>query len=210
MINKLTKFMVLCMAIGFYRWVEACECPRPNGPVIEYAMADAVFFGTVTEAGDGKTTKLVVTEALKGSIDKNIEIAPGVCGYIFEPSKKYLVYAKYHDKQWTASLCGRTRLASAAKEELKRIPRDKKSCESWGGHWGRYGASQSGECNLYTSDAGTSCTDHAQCQTVCVAQDDIKEGTQTSGKCFDRTIIRGRCLNFGKDGKAAGIRCNDT
>lgn len=89
-------------------------------------------------------------------------------------------------------------------EQLLRMKKDEEACLKKGGTWGRLGLSLKEECNLPTSDGGKKCTDSSECDGSCIGE---REGV-TSGKCSDRTIVKG-CYPFVENGKASGILCAD-
>src|SRR5258706_16157390 len=91
----------------------------------------------------------------------------------------------------------------------RATPPDKAACEALGGKWGRFGLVERDDCDLRSDDAGTECTDSIQCLSGCVADAKIPAGTETKGHCFERTIMRGHCENFVREGRAGGVRCVD-
>lgn len=88
-------------------------------------------------------------------------------------------------------------------------PQDQASCEAQGGRWGRFGLMEKEQCNLATSDAGKKCSDHNDCESDCVTEDSVPAGTEVTGKCYEWTVMLGRCLNGVKNGKAQGVICVD-
>ena len=88
-------------------------------------------------------------------------------------------------------------------------PDSKVRCEEQGGSWGQLGLFQEEVCNLPTSDAGQPCKTHSECEGSCITEDSVKAGTSVTGRCYKRSIARGVCLNFVKDGIAGGHLCVD-
>lgn len=208
--KKAAIFFFSVIVLGAQQLGEACECPPIPGPVIAFSKADVVFAGTATEIDETGGTKLEVNEVLKGKLEGEVTYTPSdSCSYIFAADKKYLVYAKMVNGKLTVDLCGSTKVYDEAEDELDQIPRDMKSCKALGGNWGRYGMAGTEECNLYSWDAGKPCTNHSDCASVCYTGEKTTKGTSVTGKCFERTISRGYCLNYVVDGKATGVVCAD-
>lgn len=101
-------------------------------------------------------------------------------------------------------------------KEKFTIPKDKESCESLNGKWGRIGFELLEEvCNLSTLDAGKECTSSNQCEGSCIAElseEDRNEAIDgvvyTKGKCTEWRLVDG-CHPFIEDGKVKGILCVD-
>ncbi len=88
-------------------------------------------------------------------------------------------------------------------------PASRAECEAAGGVWARFGLLVTELCSLPTADAGMPCSDHGDCQSVCVVDDSVPAGTKTSGHCYARTVVLGSCLNYVKAGVAQGTLCVD-
>lgn len=73
----------------------------------------------------GMVAKLVVLRDWKGSPGKTVEIRTGYgggdCGFPFDVTKAYVVYAYYAGGYYFTGICGRTTLASSAKEEIAEL-----------------------------------------------------------------------------------------
>lgn len=98
---------------------------------------------------------------------------------------------------WSASACATDAVV------------DKNSCESLGGQWGRFGLVQAEQCSLPTQDAGAECSDLSDCESVCITDVATSRGTTVTGRCFDRSITLGNCLNLVLKGVAQGEICED-
>lgn len=87
--------------------------------------------------------------------------------------------------------------------------RDQVSCERSGGAWGRFGLMEVDQCNLPTTDANKVCNDSSECEGVCYTDAPAPKGTKTNGRCYNKTITLGTCLNLVHDGVAQGQVCED-
>jgi len=56
-------------------------------------------------------------------------------------------------------------------------------CASVNGSWGAIGENSEPRCVVPTTDGGTSCTDHAQCQGLCLADWNVGIREITAGQC---------------------------
>lgn len=119
----------------------ACKCVLPGSPTEEIEKFDAVFAGTVflvqhSYDPEGKTVALEdrstigfeVSAVWKGAIHETTYITTppigGACGYTFVEGEEYIVYASdshYGDDSYTASICSRTALLSAAQADLDAL-----------------------------------------------------------------------------------------
>ncbi len=121
--------------------VYACKCAEPGPPTEELANFDAVFVGkvlvvqhsydlegkTVTPE-DRSTIGFEVSTVWKGAVHEVMYITTpptgGSCGYTFVEGEEYFVYASdsnYGDDSYTASICSRTALLSAAQADLDAL-----------------------------------------------------------------------------------------
>lgn len=122
---------------------EACSCPPSGPPCQEVWESPLVFVGTVIdvdqppESYSPRRVRLRITEAFRGSEEGEIELhlrgsGSASCDPPFKMGEAWLVYA---DNQWeggpgwTTSTCSRTRLLSAAAEDLGylRLPDSQKT-----------------------------------------------------------------------------------
>ena len=125
----------------FTEQVYACSCAEPGPPMEELAKFDAVFVGkvfvvqhsydpegkTVTPE-DHSTIGFEVSTVWKGVVHVVTYITTpptgGSCGYTFVEGEEYIVYASdshYDDDSYTASICSRTALLSAAQADLDAL-----------------------------------------------------------------------------------------
>lgn len=56
-------------------------------------------------------------------------------------------------------------------------------CGQRGGQWTQLGRAQVKQCLLQTGDAGKACTDNAQCEGLCLAQEGSIDGAKAGGTC---------------------------
>ena len=78
-------------------------------------------------------------------------------------------------------------------------PPEGAACEARGGVWRPFGLAGSWRCNMPTRDAGRSCRDSDECQSVCVAP----------GRCHGWTVTLGSCLAHVEDGVVQPELCAD-
>lgn len=71
--------------------------------------------------------------------------------------------------------------------------------------WGGIGCQM--VCALFTRDAGTPCTDAAQCKGSCLAPGKVPRGTRTTGACSKTTVTMSG--NFVRKGVAGGDLIRD-
>ncbi len=77
-------------------------------------------------------------------------------------------------------------------------------CDAAGGSWGPVGLSPEPRCNLPTTDAGTPCTCHGQCQGVCVGEMGGGLGCAgIQGYCSEFMMVVGCRCYFDADGAEA-------
>nr|CAS02912.1 putative integron gene cassette protein [uncultured bacterium] len=81
-------------------------------------------------------------------------------------------------------------------------------CREIGGHWFH---SRSGEdfCDVPATDAGRVCRDSSECESRCVASNDIEPNTKVVGHCDQWHFSVGRCVNRVVRGRATGGMCVD-
>ena len=121
--------------------VYACKCAEPGPPLEEIGKFDAVFAGKVISVehsydpegktvtpDDRSTIAFEVSTVWKGVIHETTYITTpptgGSCGYTFVEGEEYIVYASdshYGDDSYTASICSRTALLSAAQTDLDAL-----------------------------------------------------------------------------------------
>lgn len=119
----------------------ACSCVEPGPPTEELAKFDAVFVGRVFSVQhsydpEGKTVTpedrttigFEVSTVWKGAVHETMYITTpptgGSCGYTFVAGEEYIVYAfesHYGDDSYTASICSRTALLSAAQADIDAL-----------------------------------------------------------------------------------------
>lgn len=119
----------------------ACSCIMPGSPTEELEKFDAVFVGRVftvkhsysleakmVNREDRSTIGFDVSTVWKGVIHETTYITTpptgGSCGYTFIEGEEYIVYASnshYGDDSYTASICSRTALLSAAQADLEAL-----------------------------------------------------------------------------------------
>ena len=121
--------------------VYACKCAEPGPPMEELGKFDAVYVGKVflvqhsydpeaksVTPEDRSTIGFEVSAVWKGSVHETTYITTpptgGSCGYTFVEGEEYIVYASaspYGDDSYTASICSRTALLSAAQADLDAL-----------------------------------------------------------------------------------------
>lgn len=107
--------------------VLACSCVMPGTPNEALKEATAVFSGMVTDidrnlTGYGYKVRFDVEKIWKGIFDKTVAVSTGIgggdCGYAFKEGERYFVYAFGDVSSLAANICSRTRLLSAAGDDL--------------------------------------------------------------------------------------------
>lgn len=81
-------------------------------------------------------------------------------------------------------------------------------CHSVNGSWVVVGESTAPRCIVPTSDGGALCTDHAQCQGLCLAGAEIELGHPTTGQCAT-TYYEMECHTWVFSGRAERYVCLD-
>lgn len=119
----------------------ACSCVQPGSPTEELGKFDAVFTGTVflvqhsydpnamsVTPEDRSTIGINVSTVWKGAVHEVTYITTpptgGSCGYTFVAGEEYIVYASdsfYGDDSYTAAICSRTALLSAAQADIDAL-----------------------------------------------------------------------------------------
>ncbi len=113
------------------------SCGETAPPLQALAQADAVFAGRVEKVravrvplmrdvfAMGFEVTLAVERKWKGVKSKTLTVVTGSgggdCGYEFKLHRRYLVYAYAQEGALGASICTRTKLASAAEEEMLEL-----------------------------------------------------------------------------------------
>lgn len=129
-LGLVAAFLLWCMSLSAP--AEACSCVLPPAPCEAAWQAGAVFVGRVDSVTPvpgnrmppARRVRLTIVEMFTGPAGPQIEIdtggGGGDCGYRFRQGSEYLVYAFTNSKtgRLQASICSRTRLASAAAEDL--------------------------------------------------------------------------------------------
>ncbi len=123
--------VVGCLASGPGRaW--ACTCALPGPPAEELAKSTAVFAGKViglrmpigvfARSTDPVRVTFQVHAVWKGPAQDTLVVTTArdgaSCGYPFSRGSEYLVYARGTESSLETSICSRTRLLSAAGEDL--------------------------------------------------------------------------------------------
>jgi len=113
-------FLIFITKISF-----ACDCPGPGSVEEEFEGAHVVFSGQVIDTVIWDWTIIKVNEVYKGNLNDTVEIkATGMCGYVFEKDKDYLVYAfagKEGQLEVSAPHCGRTTELEHSNDDLNII-----------------------------------------------------------------------------------------
>ena len=99
--------------------------------------------------------------------------------------------------------------AGSALATPPQTPATRAACEAAGGEWKAAGLQGHEQCDVRTSDAGAPCREDSDCQSVCVTDDSVAFGTATVGRCFERSVTLGRCMNRVTGGIATGVVCAD-
>ncbi len=110
----------------------ACSCAEFMGSPQELAKREleesrAVFSGEAqdtTKYTEGPQTVTFRTiEVWKGPHRDTLEVhTGGMCGYLFEEGREYLVYADYYEDQGlTVDVCGHNKPLSEASEEVQAL-----------------------------------------------------------------------------------------
>lgn len=95
----------------------------------------------------------------------------------------------------------------AVSVDAQTTPTTQKDCETRGGKWIQFDSIA--VCDLPTKDLGKHCSDKSDCQSACVASEDVPADAKTQGTCYGRTSTLGTCLNLVVAGAAQGTVCED-
>lgn len=135
---------VLLAALGWPQLVEACSCGGRLSSVGAVSSSETTFLGTVVRVdgprsqrathADGSVrvgmtdgpivTTFAVHRAFRGRQARELTLVRdfgGSCDVVFTPGESWLVYANTLNGQLRADTCGRTRLRSAASQDLLYI-----------------------------------------------------------------------------------------
>jgi hypothetical protein len=85
--------------------------------------------------------------------------------------------------------------------------RTEAQCLKLGGSWRIFGMYTKPRCIVPTTDGGKPCTDHSQCQGVCIGPRDAKPGVRTTGVCRDTYNLASTCLVYVSKGVAEPALC---
>ena len=83
---------------------------------------------------------------------------------------------------------------------------DTAQCAARGGHCGWAGFTCPKACIAPARDHGQPCSDVAQCESTCVAPDNVAQGQATIGHCYEYALAL-ECLNRVRHGHAEGTVC---
>jgi len=122
----------LFAAICAWLWTpaaHACKCAPPDDATSAAASAAAVFEGQVTgiNTADPQTlvVELKVAQAWKGVSSEQVSVRTpsesAACGYPFQVSESYLVYASTGEGGLRVLHCSRTRPLAEAKEDIAAL-----------------------------------------------------------------------------------------
>lgn len=106
--------------------------------------------------------------------------------------------------------CGSTKLF--AENNKASIPTSAKECLVQGGVWLKAGMSGQEICDMPTKDAGKTCHDSSECQSICVAPNELPEqafGSKAVGSCYKSTLLLGTCLARVTKGRTEPALCID-
>lgn len=78
-------------------------------------------------------------------------------------------------------------------------------CEAEGGNLIACFTTTGYACSLLTEDGGKVCSDNDECEAECVAPENCEPGTESRGKCADRTYLICGGVSIVEDGMCKGI-----
>lgn len=83
----------------------------------------------------------------------------------------------------------------AAAQANRQPPRTPEECKACNGDWGPHGMAQVTSCLCRTTDAGKRCRRHADCQSKCVAGEEVEREVMQAGPPASGYFV-GRCAEF--------------
>jgi len=113
-----------------------------------------------------------------------------------------------HPSWGPAVVMGNSSVPAIAESHFGPRLTTEQECLAANGSWGVVGESSAPRCIVPTGDGGTSCTDHAQCQGLCIAGSDIELGQATTGQCA-ATFYEMECHTWIYGGRAERKVCLD-
>lgn len=124
-----TTGIVLLLAVLGVGPAFGCDFEEPPPPREAAEQADAMFAGTVTAVepvGDmDVVATFEVTRVWRGPSAATVEVrtpeSSGMCGYVFEVDRDYLVYANERDGELETSIASRTAELKAADDDLQAL-----------------------------------------------------------------------------------------
>lgn len=138
---------------------------------------------------------------------------------IFTPPSATLAACQAAPPPRRARWAGRRRLAAMASVLLligssaavarPVTPATQTACEAAGGRWVAAGLQGTAQCDVRTADAGAPCREDSDCQSACVTGDGVAADTPVTGRCYERSLTLGHCLNYVTGGVATGVLCKD-
>ncbi|MBI5052941.1 MAG: hypothetical protein HZB52_06700 [Chloroflexi bacterium] len=148
-LRLLSVFILLTLIFAQPKRAEACICPFPVSPEIEFSRVDVVFAGSVINSNDVYSGNpngnpalgtieqwrrnftnnfddyydFWVSESWKGVKTTSVTLFTGgtSCGSRFSAGTKYLIYGHYEKGQLIAHVCSRTRTFSSATDDLNYL-----------------------------------------------------------------------------------------
>ncbi len=85
----------------------------------------------------------------------------------------------------------------------------REQCSKLGGTWRRAGLMQLEVCDVPTRDAGKTCRDSSECESLCVAQDGANASQASTGQCYKSFLTVGKCLSIVANGRISTAQCSD-
>jgi len=167
---------------------------------IEFAVARRrTFVNPAAATSQGHTEKIMQTMDARVTDRRNRQPLP--------PD----VRRRWHRASFAISIVLAILLTSAGTALATRpgTPTTQAACEAAGGEWKAAGLQGHEQCDVRTADAGAPCREDSDCQSVCITDDAVAFGTATVGRCFERSVSIGRCMNRVTGGVATGVVCAD-
>jgi len=109
----------------------------------------------------------------------------------------------------TSELDERRHKQTSARTQTALASKTKEQCEANQGTWFTAGMAKQEFCDIQAPDAGQTCTDSAQCESVCAAEKNALHNVQITGRCDEWHHALGRCVAEVKSGVTEGGRCVD-